>query len=76
MSEPKPPEWPGLHEPIRDEKERMRDDPATLTRPLACQECRQEWTDPNERWRLYVTLDHPPEALVYCPACAIREFGD
>ncbi len=54
----------------------MRDDPTTVTQTLACLECRQEWTEPNERWRLYVTLDHPPETLVYCPACASREFGD
>ena len=54
----------------------MRDDPTTLTRPLNCQECRHEWTDAYERWRLYVTPDDPAETLIYCPACADREFGD
>ena len=54
----------------------MRDDPTTLTRPLVCQECRREWIDAHERWRLYVTPDDPAETLIYCTACADREFGD
>jgi hypothetical protein len=54
----------------------MRDDLTTLTRTLTCQECRDEWTDAQERWRLYVTFDDPAETLTYCPACANREFGD
>ena len=54
----------------------MPETPTTLIRPLACQECRQEWNDPHERWRLYVVPDEPADTLTYCPACAIREFGD
>ena len=54
----------------------MRDNPTTLIRLLACQECRREWNDPHERWRLYVVPDEPADTLIYCPACAIREFGD
>ncbi len=55
----------------------MRNDPTTtLIQPLACQECRQEWNDRHERWRLYVVPDEPADTLIYCPACAIREFGD
>jgi hypothetical protein len=53
----------------------MCDDPTTLAPALACQECRDEWTDPKERWRIYVLLGDPVETLVYCPACAGREFG-
>ena len=52
----------------------MRDDTTTLTRPLVCQECDQEWTDAPERWRLYVTREAPSQTLLYCPDCANREF--
>jgi hypothetical protein len=31
---------------------------------------------PDERWRLYLTDDDPPEQATYCPDCAWREFGD
>ncbi len=54
----------------------MRDNQTTLVRPLTCQECRDEWTDTTERWRLYVLRDEPVETLIYCPVCAHREFGD
>jgi hypothetical protein len=40
-----------------------------------CQECRRPWLDPVERWRLYLTDEEPVEAVPYCPACAVREFG-
>ena len=53
----------------------MRDEQPTLLQPLVCQECPEEWTDARDRWRLYLTHDDPAETLVYCPACAIREFG-
>jgi hypothetical protein len=54
----------------------MYDDPTTLVPALACQECHAEWIDPKERWRIYVVPGDPAETLVYCPACARREFGD
>lgn len=44
---------------------------------LSCLEC-AEWTEEFERgWRAYLTDDRfePAEAVVYCPACAEREFG-
>ena len=41
---------------------------------LQCLECRQEWTDPRERWRMYSTLDEEPEVGLYCPVCAAFEF--
>ena len=72
----KPPERPGLNAPLPVEKEPMLDNPTILVRALACQECRTEWNDPHERWRLYVVPDEPAETLIYCPVCAIREFGD
>ena len=40
---------------------------------IDCQECRREWHDPRERWRMYVAS--PPLMLSYCPECAEREFG-
>jgi hypothetical protein len=29
----------------------------------------------EERWAAYLTDDEPPEVVLYCPACAEREFG-
>jgi hypothetical protein len=43
--------------------------------PLHCQECGSRWNDPGERWLVYFTQEEPPEAAVYCPPCARREFG-
>ena len=52
----------------------------STTRPstagvLHCIECRRPWLDPDERWRLKVTDDSPPETVPYCARCASREFG-
>ncbi len=52
------------------------DQTITLAPALACEECHVEWTDPTERWRIYVLPDEPAEPLIYCPSCASREFGD
>lgn len=46
-----------------------------ITTVLCCIECRRPWLDTNERWRLKVTDDSPPETVPYCARCAIREFG-
>jgi len=54
----------------------MSDDPTILTESLACLECRREWSNPKERWRLFVTPDDPAETLLYCPGCASREFDN
>jgi hypothetical protein len=46
---------------------------------ISCLECGRPWTEPHERWRLYISAesDDPcPETGAYCPACAQREFGD
>lgn len=51
-----------------------RDDQQVVTAQLRCIECGQPWRDSAERWRVYLTSDEPREALVYCPACAAREF--
>jgi hypothetical protein len=40
---------------------------------IVCAECERPWTDPNERWRSYLTIDD--EAALYCPECADAEFG-
>ena len=44
-------------------------------RPLSCIECERSWLVGSERWRLKVSDEDPPEAVLYCPACAEREFG-
>jgi hypothetical protein len=33
---------------------------------------------PERGWRLYLTVDEdePAEAVIYCPICAEREFGE
>jgi hypothetical protein len=51
---------------------------AEPVRPLAqltCTECGREWVLRIERWRLYLTDHEPPQAVVYCPSCARREFS-
>jgi hypothetical protein len=53
---------------------------------ITCLECDREWTDPRERWSMYVAddveavevqPDGAAELLValYCWQCAAREFG-
>ena len=51
-------------------------DPRKLTQVshLICVECEREWTDPAERWRIYLTSDVPPEPVAYCADCASYEF--
>jgi len=41
---------------------------------LTCVECEREWSEPSERWRIYLTADAPPEPVLYCAACAAFEF--
>jgi hypothetical protein len=41
---------------------------------LTCIECRREWLEPNERWRIYLTADARPEPVLYCANCAAFEF--
>jgi hypothetical protein len=44
---------------------------------LTCVESRREQAAGERGWRAYLTVDEhePAEAVVYCPACAAREFG-
>ena len=50
--------------------------PADIERSLSCQECPATSADgASERWLAFLTRDQPPEVLIYCPACAGREFG-
>lgn len=51
-------------------------EPRELTQmtALTCIECRREWLDPSERWRIYLTLDAQPEPVPYCADCAAFEF--
>jgi hypothetical protein len=44
---------------------------------LQCAECEAVWLPADEeRWQAYLTDDEPPVAILYCPTCAEREFGD
>ena len=53
----------------------------TAARVLTCVECgRVSFRDAERGWRAYLTVDdadddEPVEAVVYCPECAGREFG-
>ncbi len=41
---------------------------------IVCIECRREWIEPSERWRVYLTPDELRTPVPYCPDCAHREF--
>jgi hypothetical protein len=41
---------------------------------LVCIECGRTWTEPQERWRIYLTDDVQPLPVLYCAACAAFEF--
>jgi hypothetical protein len=42
-----------------------------------CAKCEALWPPADEeRWSAYLTDDEPPDVVIYCPACAEREFGD
>lgn len=41
---------------------------------LRCEECGAEAKDDAAGWKAYLTLDD--EAVVCCPKCAEREFGE
>jgi DNA-directed RNA polymerase subunit RPC12/RpoP len=43
-----------------------------------CVECGREKSAGERGWKAYLTADEeePAEAVVYCPECAEREFGD
>jgi hypothetical protein len=63
-----------------------RDDPCELKRRqnraladfvfgmLRCCECGMVAKFTRD-WRAYLTDDEPPQVAVYCPTCALREFG-
>jgi hypothetical protein len=55
--------------------ERQRHEVAQST-ALHCLECRREWIDPAERWRMYATHEAEPEVGLYCPLCASFEFDE
>jgi hypothetical protein len=56
----------------------MRAGTAT-SRMLTCEECRREASPESRGWVAYRVEDpDEPEktfVVVYCPACAVREFG-
>ena len=45
---------------------------------LRCVECGREQAASEPGWKAYLTTDEdePAEAVVYCPECARREFGE
>jgi hypothetical protein len=51
-------------------------DPVEVEPVLECVECGQ-WSELEAvGWRAMWTDDEPPAVVVFCPACAVREFGD
>jgi hypothetical protein len=42
---------------------------------FSCIECDRPWLVEQERWRLKVTDDRPPQMVAYCPECERREFS-
>ena len=46
-----------------------------VTGMLRCCKCGMVTRD-TRSWRAYLTDDEPPQAVVYCPACASREFDE
>jgi len=47
-----------------------------LSTALECLECRREWLDRAERWRMYTIFGDQPEQGLYCPVCAAFEFDE
>jgi hypothetical protein len=47
-------------------------------RRLVCVECRRETTGPEKGWRAVLAggVEDELGVVVYCPACAEREFGE
>lgn len=42
---------------------------------MRCEECETETTGTAKGWRAYIAEDQPPFVVIYCPTCALREFG-
>jgi hypothetical protein len=67
------------HSPLSLERgDRLIDptEPAAAIDEVRCIECDQAWTDPRERWRVYLAPERQSTVcLVYCPDCAEREFS-
>jgi hypothetical protein len=52
---------------------------AALTKTLRCVECQRAWLVSRERWRVYlvgVSDGTPSLTFPFCPACALRLFGE
>jgi hypothetical protein len=50
-----------------------------VAKTLSCVECRRAWLAGRERWSVYLIEsgdDMPPLTVPFCPACALRLFGD
>lgn len=45
---------------------------------IACIECGRVPLEGEPGWRAYLTVgeEEPAEAVVYCPECGAREFGE
>jgi hypothetical protein len=66
-----PPPLP--HQPSSLPRRRMESDPPAEA-PLVCAECGLESPPDAASWRAY--LDDDGAAVMFCPECAAREFGD
>jgi hypothetical protein len=62
--------------PIAETASMIEREPQKLAQvtPLTCIECKREWLDAGERWRIYLTMDEQPEPVPYCADCAAYEF--
>ena len=73
------PKWPfmqGTKRRIITDMTKLLDQALDIARSLRCQECPATSADgASEGWLAFLTSDQPPEVLIYCPACAGREFG-
>jgi len=50
-------------------------EPETVAFNLTCAECGRS-PEGGETWRIYFTDKVAREAVIYCPECAEREFGE
>ena len=52
--------------------------PAARAECLRCVECGREQPNGECGWKAYLTTDEdePAQAVLYCPECATREFGE
>ena len=57
--------------PVQEDKLQL----AVVGSELRCQECQVAWSPAKTtQWVAFLTEADPPQILLYCPQCALREF--